>query len=525
MGPSRASPILRASAVSAVGTGLSRVLGAARDVALSHVFGAGRSSDAFWLAWTIPSLFRRFVADEGLTGALIPAVAQTERAEGAQEAQRLANATLAALLLVCGGIVLCGILGAPWLVDAFAFGFADDPDKFRLTVSLTRWLLPFVVFVSLVSFCEALLNHRGRFFIPKIAPGLVSGSIAAAALALAGRFREPVDALVVGVWFGGLVHLLVCLPPLVRCWGLPLPSLAGFGEPRFRRFLGEMGKVILIGLAAQANVVLLRQLASLLPEGSLTQYWYANRVVDLAQGAIAVGVGSALLPAVARDAAERHWEAFRGHLAEAVRLVGLVLLPAAGLLLVLGGPIVSLLFQHGRFAASDAAQTAATLRMLVPFMLALAGINIIKKAFFALDDRTSLLLVGIAGLGVTGFTGWVLSSRLGVRGLGLALSISASVQLVAYLVILERKTGGQLGLTQLVAPLGRLLAAAIPSSLVALGIAGAGRWSLGAAALGNWLVLAAAGLAAGVVYLGLGSLLGVDELRHLAARLMRRRSS
>ena len=257
--------------VSAAGTGLSRVAGAFRDVVLSHVFGAGRASDAFWLAWTVPSIFRRFVADEGLTGALIPAVGQAEEAEGEGGARRLANTALAALLVACLVVCVGGILAAPWLVKAFAWGFSRDPGKLELTVTLTRWLFPFVAFVSLVSYCEALLNYRGRFFIPKLAPGIVSGSIAVAALLLATRFEEPVYALVAGALVGGLAHLLVCVPPLVKSWGWPAPSLAGVRDPRFRRLAGEMGKVVAIGLVAQVNVVLLRLLASLLAEGSVTQ--------------------------------------------------------------------------------------------------------------------------------------------------------------------------------------------------------------------------------------------------------------
>jgi len=198
--------LLGASVVSALGTGLSRVLGAARDIAIGHVFGAGRVSDAFWMAWTVPSLFRRFVADEGLTGALIPGVA-----------------------------CVVGILGAPWLVRLIAPGFADEPEKLELTIALTRWLFPFVVFVSLVSYCEGLLNYRGHFFIPKLAPGIVSGSMAASALLLAHRLEEPIFALVVGVLVGALTHLLVCIPPLVKYWGFPVPSLRGMRGARWPR--------------------------------------------------------------------------------------------------------------------------------------------------------------------------------------------------------------------------------------------------------------------------------------------------
>jgi putative peptidoglycan lipid II flippase len=513
------SPILRASVVSATGTGLSRVLGAARDVVLSHVFGAGRASDAFWLAWTVPSIFRRFVADEGLTGALIPAVGQAARDEGATGARRLAGAALTALLLAGALICVGGMLGAPWLVKAFAYGFTRDPAKFALTVTLTRWLFPFVLFVSLVSYCEALLNYRGHFFVPKVAPGVVSGCIAAGALFLSSRFDEPVYSLVVGALVGGLVHVLICLPPLVTHWGAQLPSLGGFDTPRFRRLLREMGKVVLIGVVAQVNVVLLRLIASFLEEGSVTQYWYAARVVDLTQGAVAVGVGSALLPVLSRDAADRSWDEFREHFAEAVHLVALVMLPAAALLVALAFPVVSILFLHGAFDAADAARTGATIQMLVPFMLALAGINVVKKGFFALDDRTSLVAVGILGLVLTAGLGYPLARQLGVQGLGLALSLSASLQLVVYLAILRRKMDTSLRLRGLVVPLLKLLAAAIAAAVLATVICRAGEWARGPASVLNWVLLLVAGLASGVLYVGVAWALDVTELRALLRRI------
>jgi putative peptidoglycan lipid II flippase len=508
------SGIVGASVVSAFGTGLSRVLGAARDVAIGHVFGAGRASDAFWMAWTVPGLFRRFVADEGLTGALIPGVARAEREAGAAEARRLANGALLALLGAGAVICVAGIFGAPWLVRLIAPGFADEPGKLELTVALTRWLFPFVVFVSLVSYCEGLLNFRGHFFVPKLAPGIVSGSIAAAALLLAGGLEEPIFAVVVGVLVGGLAHLLVCIPPLVRRWGCPSPSVRGMYGPRFRFFLREMGKVAAIGIIAQLNVVLLRVLASFLEEGSMTHYWYANRLVDLSQGTIAVAVGSALLPVVARDAAEREWERFRENFAEAVRLAALVLVPVACLLIALAGPVVSILFLHGEFSGEDVDRTAATLRLLVPFMVALGGINIVKKVYFALDDRTTLLFVGAVGLGLTAGAGFLLSTRIGVQGLGLALSISGVAQLVAYLGILRAKMGEKLGLAALIAPVVRLLVASVPAAAGAAAVCRLGDWARGPTVLRNWIVLAVAGLLAVAIYFVLARVLGVQELRN-----------
>jgi putative peptidoglycan lipid II flippase len=522
MTASRRSKILGASVVSALGTGLSRVLGAVRDIAIGHVFGAGRASDAFWMAWTVPSLFRRFVADEGLTGALIPGVARAEQEVDTGEARRLANGALLALLAAGAVICVAGMLGAPWLVRLIAPGFADHPEKLELTIGLTRWLFPFVIFVSLVSYCEGLLNFRAHFFVPKLAPGIVSGCIAAAALLLAGDFEQPVFALAVGVLVGGAAHLLICVPPLVMRWGVPFPSARGMRGARFRFFLGEMGKVAAIGIIAQLNVVLLRVLASYLEEGSMTHYWYANRLVDLSQGTIAVAVGSALLPAVARNAAERNWEGFRENFADALRLAALVLIPVACLLVGLARPIVSILFLHGEFGVEAVEHTAATLQLLVPFMVALGGINIIKKAYFALDDRTTLLVVGAAGLGLTAGAGYLLSARIGVEGLGLALSISGAAQLIAYLGILRMKMGEKLGLGALVGPLLALLAASIPPAAGAVWVCSYGDWNQGPSSPWNWIVLSAAALAALAVYIALAWTLGVRELRDLPHRIRTR---
>jgi len=515
MTANRRSKILAASVVSAIGTGLSRVLGAARDIAIGHVFGAGRASDAFWMAWTVPSLFRRFVADEGLTGALIPGVARAEQEVDTREARRLANGALLALLVAGAAICVVGTVGAPWLVRLIAPGFGSDPEKLELTVTLTRWLFPFVVFVSLVSYCEGLLNFRGHFLVPKIAPGIVSGCIAATTLLLTGGFEEPTYAMVVGVLAGGLTHLLVCVPPLVMRWGLPVPSVRGMRGPRFRFFLKEMGKVAAIGIIAQLNVVLLRVLASFLEEGSMTHYWYANRLVDLTQGTIAVAVSSALLPAVARDAVERNWEGFRENFTEAVRLAAFVLVPVAFVLVGLSRPIVSILFLHGEFSVDAADRTAATLQLLVPFMVALGGINIVKKAYFALDDRTTLLLVGSLGLVFTASAGYLLSTHIGVEGLGLALSVSGVAQLVAYLGILRAKMGEKLGLAALIGPLLKLVAASVPVAAGAMVICMYGDWNRGPAVLRNWIVLAAVLLLAPAAYLILAWILGVREIRDL----------
>ncbi|MBN1944312.1 MAG: murein biosynthesis integral membrane protein MurJ [Bradymonadales bacterium] len=523
-GRDRSSGFVRAFLSSALGTGLSRVAGAFRDIAIARVFGAGAGSDAFWVAYTVPNVFRRFVADEGLTGAVIPAVSKAEQEEGTDRARQLADVTFTALLIA--NLVLCvaGMAGAEWLVKAFAYEFTKDPPKFALAVTLTRWLFPFLLFVSLVSFFEGLLNHRMHFFIPKIAPGLVCLTLGGSALLLAGRLSVPEYALAVGVLVGGALHLLVNVPVLLKRWGR-LRLSWDFRTPRFLSLAREMGKVVAIGGFAQINLIVLRQFAAILGDGAITRYWYANRLVDLSQGMIGVGIASALLPMITQSVAKRDLVAFRKDLNRALRLAGFTLLPVAMVLLTFNEPITAIVFRHGRYSVEDVTWTARTLLVLVPYLLAVAGINIVKKAFFALDDRNSLLAVGALGVAVTGGLGWWLIHPLNIVGLAWALSVSATVQLVAYLVILRVRLKIALGLSGLVRPFGRMVLATIPVGLSMVAVRSLGQWERGPASLVN-LVLVAGGLTVAVaLYLLAAYLLRIKELHSLLGRLVGRKKS
>lgn len=504
----RRKRFLRSFLASVFGTGASRILGGVRDVVLSNFLGAGKISDAFFIAFTVPNVFRRFVADEGLTGALIPALAKADQ-EGPEEAKILANTTLSALLIVNVVVCVFGVLGAEWLVKAFAYSFTEDAEQFRLTVTLTRWLFPFVTMVSLVSFFEGLLNHKQHFFIPKLAPGLVSAGIAASALWLGGHFEEPVYALVVGVLVGGIAHVLVNVPVVWMKWGRLGLSLA-FRNPRFQKIVREITKVIAIGVMAQINIMVLRQLASSVGDGAVTHYWNANRLVDLSQGMIAVAIGSALLPSLAEAVAGKDWKTFSGDLSRAIRLAAFVLVPVAFCLVTFATPLTSMMFRHGAYTWEDTQMTGFTLQMMTPFLLSVAAINILKKVYYALEDRNTLFWVGVLGVLLTGLLGYVLMP-LGVAGLGAALSLSTLVQCIIYLVVLWSKLKSDLGVNTWIGPIGRVVAASIPSALLLWWFSAWGQWSLGPSLFQNWLVVGVGGFLAIVLYLGVCMALGVKE--------------
>lgn len=518
--PKRTS-FFRAFMVSVMGTGLSRVLGAVRDIVVATLYGAGAGSDAFWIAFTVPNTFRRFVADEGLTGAIVPAIAKAESEN--DEGSRLANTLFTGLLIA--NLVLCvlGFVYTEWLVKAFAYSFTEDPAKFALTVRMTRWMFPFVAMVSMVSFFEGLLNHRGHFFIPKVAPALVSVGIAGAAILLSGQLLDPPMALAYGVLIGGAAHVFIHIPVLRRRWGR-LRLGFDFGNPRVRQVGREMSKVLVIGIFAQLNILVLRQLAAMLGDGAITRYWYANRLIDLSQGMIAVAIGSALLPTISRAAAAMDFKQFEKDLVQALRLAGFILIPVATCLVPFALPLTAMLFRHGQYSWEDVQWTAWTLQALTPFLLAVAGINIIKKAYFALDDRNTLLGVGFFGVLLTALIGWALVQQWNVIGLAIALSVSTWLQLIAYLILLHRRVGGELSLRSLSTPYAKVLGASVAPVLLLTVFSRYGSWEAGPSQPENWAVFIVGSLLAVVVFAAGAKLLGLPELEALARRLRKKRA-
>ena len=508
---------LRAFFSSVLGTGLSRVFGALRVVVIAGVFGASSSTDAFFLACTIPDVFRRFVADEGLTGAMIPALAKTEQ-EAKEDMPGLANTVLGALLLVNVALCALAMIFAEPIVLALAWDYASDPVQLQLTTTLTRMVFPFLGMVSLVSFFEGLLNHKGHFFVPKVAPGLVSLGIVFGAWFLTTPGRDPSYALAVGLLLGGAAHVLIHVPVLTRLWG-PIRPAFGFSSPRFKRIGREMLKVVAIGIMAQVNILVLRQLAVSVGTGGLSWYWNAHRLVDLTQGIIAVAIGSALLPQIARSIASKEWSQFRVDFVGAVRLAGFLLIPTAGAVVVFGAPMVSMLFRWGAYSVEDMNATALTLQAMAPFLLAVAGINLVKRVYFALNDRVTLLWVGGFGVVLTGSVGWVLVQSHGIPGLGMALSISTALQLAVYLWLLHRRLRDRLGLRALASPLATSFFASIPSWGVLWLAAHYGQWGLGPTSSINWICFLLGGVGSLTAFGWCSHLLRIEEFTMLMDRV------
>ncbi len=436
---------VEAGVVQAVGriglaTLASRILGFVRDVVVARAFGAGPVTDAFFVAFRIPNLFRRLLAEGALSTAFIPVFTEYLSARPRDEFNRMVRAVAGALLLTLCLVAALGALLAPWIVGAMAPGFSAAPDQLGLATTLTRLMFPYLIFVGLAALAMGVLNVHHRFFTSALGPAILNVGMIAAVLALAPHFRVPVLALAVGVLVGGLGQLAIQLPE-ARHLGVPLFPSGEFSHPALRRVARLLGPAV-FGLAAvQLNVFVNTLLASLLPGGSISFLYYADRVVEFPLGVFGIAVATAALPPMAAQAARRDLAGLARTLNFALRLSCFVAIPASVGLWLLREPITRLLFERGRFGPEDTQATAWALGFYALGLTAFSAVRIAAQALYALEDPRTPVRVGIVAVGLNVAFALALMGPLKHGGLALASSASAAFNLLALLWYLRRRLG------------------------------------------------------------------------------------
>ncbi len=379
----------------AVANLLARVTGMVREMVVSAVFGAGAVTDAFNAALRVPQLLRELLAEGSLQNAYVPAFADAAEKEGDAGAWRLANAFLGVLLLALGLATLVFLLGAPLWVRVVANGFAGDADKYALTVTLTRWLSPFLAGLSIAGFLGAMLNVKGRFFWPALAGNALNLLVIAGAL-LAEPFERltglpAIVAVAIATTLSGFVQVAITVPPLLKLGWRPRPTLGGHpGLGRMLRYLGPA----LIGISTvQFNLLVETQWASTYGDGALTWLTLAFRLVQLPLAVISGSVATAALAALSHHAARGEADALGAALAKALRTNAFWVIPSAVGLGVLAEPLCRLFFERGAFTAADTAGTAAMLQMYAFAVFGICFHRVAVPVYYALGDpRTPMRL-------------------------------------------------------------------------------------------------------------------------------------
>lgn len=516
----------RAAGVIGLAVMCSRVLGLIREQVCAALFGGGWGMDAFTAAFRIPNLLRDLFAEGALSTAFITTFSKTAARDSDAAAWRLANkvATMAAVVL--GALCLLGIWFSPQLVATLAPGF--DPAKALLTVTLTRVMFPFILLVSLAALVMGILNAKNVFGIPAMASSFFNvGSIVGGVVL--GYWLDPhfgplaLIGLAIGTLIGGALQLGVQLPQLGRLGFRFRPDFA-WRDPGVKAVLSLMGPSVIAASTTQLNVLINSIFASHLGDGPIFWLSIAFRLMQLPLGLFGVALGTVTLPLLSRLVVAGNLPAFRGELSRGMRLAFLLTIPCTVGLMMLAEPIISVLYQHGRFGAFQAEQAAGALRYYAIGLAGYAALKVLVNAFYALDQRKTPMFVSFMAVALNLLLNWIFTRQLGWghRGLAFSTGCVATFNFLVLYALMHRHLK-RLETRRMAALLFKV---ALASAALAATCWASQHWLLQAWAQQVFvtrLVLLLLTIVVGMlVFLGCGAALRIEELQELIDAVRRR---
>ncbi len=439
--PNDEPTLLRALATVSGLTFASRVTGLARDMLISRIFGASAETDAFNVAFRIPNLLRRMFAEGAFQQAFVPMLADVrsrgDEAHTGQFVGRIASALLSALLVVS----VLGVIAAPVLVWLIASGLARNPEAFELATLMTRWMFPYILFMSLVALAAGVLNTYRRFAVPAATPILLNLSFIACAVWLAPQLEQPIMALAFAVVIGGALQLAMQLAALRRIglsirWSSPWAALR---DPDVRRVGGLMVPAVFAVSVAQISIIINTNIASHLATGSVTWLAFADRLMEFPTALLGVALGTVLLPSLSAAFAERRSDEYSHLLDWGLRLVFLLALPAAVGLGFLAHGIVAVLFQGRAFTAIDVQQTAVAVIGYSVGLVGLIAVKILAPGFYAQKDIRTPVKIAVVVLIATQVANLALVPWLAHAGLALSVGLGACANALALFFGLRKR--------------------------------------------------------------------------------------
>lgn len=440
--------LLRSASVVSLFTLASRVTGLARELLIATQFGASAWTDAFNVAFRIPNLFRRLFAEGAFSQAFVPVLAATRAEHGDQVTRTAIDSVATILAWVLLLFSLLGVMAAPVLVWLLASGLQQGPG-FDAAVQMTRWMFPYIAFMSLVALSAGILNTWKRFAVPAATPVLLNVAVILAAWWgapwMARQGIEPILALPAGVMLGGLLQLGIQIPAL-RSLGL-LPRLgltprsihAAWLDPATRRILRLMGPALLGVGVAQISLLINTQIASHLATGSVSWLSYADRLMEFPTAMLGVALGVVLMPQLAAARAGGDDARYAEMLDWGLRLVLLLALPCAAALLVFAQPLVAVLYHYGAFTDRDVQQTTLSLAAYGVGLMGLVAIKVLAPGYYASQDIRTPVKIAVVVLVLTQLLNLVFVPWFQHAGLALSIGLGATVNALWLLVGLLRR--------------------------------------------------------------------------------------
>lgn len=509
-------------AIATVGglTMVSRIAGFVRDLLIARYLGAGPIADAFFVSLRLPNFFRSLFAEGAFTAGFLPLFSRTEAKEGRAAAQLFAERALSLLLIVTLVFTLVAQIGMPVVILILAPGFADDPLRFPLSVTLTIITFPYLLFISLASLYGAVLNCLGRFFAMAATPILLNLVMIACMLWLTPYMPHAGYSLAWATLLGGVLQFLWLAWDAQRT-GISLRLRRPVVNEKVRRLFRLVLPAALGAGATQVNLVVGLILASLLPAGAVSYLFYADRINQLTVGVVGAAIATALLPALAGQLARDDHKGALYTQNRALEFGLLLAMPSTAALLVIPFPIISILFQRGEFDLVTAQQTANT---LLAYAVGLPGFVLsrtLTPSFHARQDTKTPVKLALVTIAVSIIMSVLLMPVLAHVGLALATAIAANVNTLLLMATLYRRGHWQAddrlkkrSLLTLLASVAMAVALVLLDRLVLTGLYAGDFWHRIAALV----ILVGGGLA---VYLGAALLFGATRPSEWKAILRR----
>lgn len=416
-------------------TAISRVFGLVREMLISHLLGASIVTDAFFVAFKFPNLFRRIFAEGAFNASFVPLFSQTLVSKGPEAARKLAEnifVTLGSVLLIFVGIV---VYFTPSIIHVLAPGFVTTPKRFELAVTYTQITFPYILFISLTAHLSGVLNSLDRFASAAGVPILLNVMMIAFLLATPYTPIEPGKMLAMAVLVAGIVQFL---------WMYVACQRAGFGmhlrwpsfSPEVRHLCRLMVPGVIGASVMNINIFIDTILASFLPEKAISFLFYADRLNQFPLSILGIALGTALLPALSRQLKANQYEEAERSKKAALEFAVQLTLPAAVGLGVLSYPLIDIIY------GLPAADTRATAAALSAFAVGIPGYvftKILVASFFARQDTKTPVKIGCLCIGINLILNLSLMPYLAHVGLALATSLSAWINVVLLSSYLKKR--------------------------------------------------------------------------------------
>ncbi len=409
-------------------TMLSRVTGLLRESLFARAFGAGAYTDAFIVAFRIPNLLRRLFAEGAFSQAFVPILSEYKNQHGQQASKQLADHVATTLVWATLLVSALGIVGAPLFVYLIATGLNDKPGAFDAAVWMTRLMFPYISCMSFVALAGGILNTWRQFKIPAFTPVLLNLAFIAASLLLAQHLEQPIYAMAIAVFVGGLLQVGIQIPALMKIGMLPrigLNPAIGLRDAGVQRVLRKMGPAVFAVSAAQISLMINTGIASRLVEGSISWLSYADRLMEFPTAMLGVALGTILLPSLSKANSDGNTGEYSALLDWGLRLTFLLALPAAVGMAALAEPLIATLFHYGKFSAQAVAMSA---QPLVAYSAGLIGIILVKTlapAFYARQDIRTPVKIALGVLVAVQLMNLLFVPYIAVAGLALSIGLGA----------------------------------------------------------------------------------------------------